>query len=150
MKRKKIIVVIIIIILFLAFIARQFIPLYSLTMMGNWGISLPAAAFCTEVYEKDSGSSFHGDGIRYHIYNYHSEDAISSMVEWSSEERETLYCDSLSDAGKAWLDEIEVSEELHPDYENCVTWYDSQVDNSEIVIFWDKNEKKLYVIESFI
>lgn len=119
-------------------------------MRGNWGISLPATAFCTEVYEKDSGSSFHGDGIRYHIYSYHSKDAIYSMVEWSSEERETLYYDSLSDAGKAWLGEIEVSEELHPDYENCVTWYDSQEDNSEIVIFWDKNEKKLYVIESFI
>ena len=149
-KKKKIVVAMIAVALFLAFCIRQFIPLYSLIMRGNWGISLPLTALCEQVYEKDTGASFHGDGNRYHIFTYQNEGAIDSMVEWSTEERKTRYFDSLSEAAEEWLAEIEVSEELHPDYVECVAWYDSQMDNSEIIIYWDKDAKRIYVIESIM
>lgn len=34
----------------------------------NWGINLPKN--CKEVFRADSGASFHGDGERYHVFQY--------------------------------------------------------------------------------
>lgn len=43
---------------------------YSSVLQANWDISLPSAAKCDQIYAKDSGASFHGDGVRFHVFTY--------------------------------------------------------------------------------
>ncbi|MBQ6865080.1 MAG: hypothetical protein IJO14_12690 [Clostridia bacterium] len=57
-------------------------PSYASVIKSNWDISLPIKAVLTETYEKDSGASFHGDGVRYHVFSYKYEEII---VFWDSE-----------------------------------------------------------------
>ncbi|MBE6114723.1 MAG: hypothetical protein E7191_06540 [Erysipelotrichaceae bacterium] len=130
-------------------IVRLF-PSYSSVLESNWDVSLPVKAVLTEVYSKQTEDSFHGDGIRYHIYSYRYEDYIDLMFAWSSNERKTIYYSSLSETASAWLDEIEVPITERPKYYACSNWYRSQSDNSEIIIFWDSEINMLYIIESFI
>lgn len=152
MKKKRTIISILVCVLMLAGIGcwRVMPPSYSRTLNANWGISLPVKALCEQVYEKDSGSSFHGDGIRYHVFSYEYEDYIDLMFAWAGTEFTTLRDGSYSEAAAAWLDEIEVPEDQRPDYENCAYWYKAQEDNSELIIFWDNNLNRLYIVESFL
>ena len=148
---KRIIVSLICIFLLVGIVCWQIMPpSYSHTMKINWGISLPVKALCTEVYEKDSGSSFHGDGIRYHVFSYKYEDYIDLMFAWSHTEFNTIFHGSYSEAATEWLDEIDVPDDQRPNYENCCYWYKSQEDNSELIIFWDNSTNLLYVVESFL
>ena len=57
-------------------------PAYSRVLQANWGVALPAEALLTEEHEQDSGASFHGDGIRYHVYSYADADPIRTMLLW--------------------------------------------------------------------
>lgn len=129
---------------------RTIIPSYSSVMKTNWGISLPIKALWKEIYEKDTGASFHGDGIRYHVFSYEYEDYIDLMFAWRHQEDATIFHASYSEAAEEWLEEISVPEEYHPDYEKCFYWYKAQDDNSELIIFWDNDKNWLYVLESFL
>ena len=121
---------------------------YSRVLNANWGISRPYKALYSEVYAKDSGVN--GDGIRYHVFSYKYEDYIDLMFAWSSNNnRKTLFHDSYSEAAEEWLDEIEVPFEWRPDYEKCFYWYKAQEDNSQLIIFWDDNANRLYIVEEF-
>jgi len=148
-RKRWIIILIIIIVIGVLCLWSLLPPSYSTALKANWGISLPWQARCTEIYEKDSGPSFHGDGIRYHVFSYRYEDYIDLMFAWSTTERSTLYYSTASQAATAWLDEIEVPEEQRPNYPQCAAWYKSQRDHSEILIFWDAELNRLYVVESF-
>lgn len=123
---------------------------YSSVLDANWSFSLPKDAKCEEVYEKDAGLSFHGDGVRYHVFSYQNEEPIEALFEWSETESDTLFAGGYSNAAEAWLDEIEVPQEERPEYESCVYWYASQADNSEIIIFWDDVRERIYIVESFM
>ena len=48
----------------------------------NWDIKLPKP--CKEIYAVDSGASFHGDGERYHIFEYKNEDDINLSLNWEN------------------------------------------------------------------
>lgn len=148
-KRALTIAVILIIILTGIGILRLF-PSYASTIKSNWDISLPIKAVLTETYEKDSGSSFHGDGVRYHIFSYKYEDYIDLMFAWTPNEHKTNFYPTTREAAEAWLDEIDVPAEQRPDYSKCCSWSKSQDDNSEIIIFWDNELNKLYIVENFI
>ena len=120
MKRKHILLTVAACLLLLAgILGWQLLSSYNLTLRLNWGISIPFWARPTQCYEKDSGPSFLGDGIRYHIFSYQYEDFIDQMFAWGSVDRETIYCDSLTQAAETWLDEIEVPAEYRPDYDAC-------------------------------
>ena len=114
---------------------------YARVLNANWGIFLPFKALCSEVYEKDSGASFHGDGIRYHVFSYKYEDYIDLMFAWGSN-------NGYSDTIEEWLDEIEVPEAWRPDYERCFCWDTVQNDNDKLIIFWDNDKNQLYIVES--
>ena len=148
-KRALTIAVILIIILTGIGILRLF-PSYASTIKSNWDISLPIKAVLTETYEKDSGSSFHGDGVRYHIFSYKYEDYIDLMFAWTPNEHKTNFYPTTREAAEAWLDEIDVPADERPDYSKCYSWSKSQDDNSEIIIFWDNELNKLYIVENFI
>ena len=83
MKKKKILLLIVIVLVSVWTIYRAIIPSYSSVLEANWGIELPTKALCKEVYEADTGPSFHGDGVRYHVFSYRYEDYIDLMFEWS-------------------------------------------------------------------
>ena len=150
--RKKQIIVIVLIcaVLLCGAIGWNVMNDYSRVLEANWGFHLPAYARCKEIYAKDSGASFHGDGIRYHVFSYKYEDFIDTMFVWTGNDHATIYSGSLSQAAQAWLDEIQVPEEWRPDYGNCLYRYLSQEDNSEIVVFWNAEENRLYILESFL
>lgn len=122
---------------------------YSNILKENWNISLPKKASFAEVYCDDSGSSFHGDGIRYHVFAYENEKPVETILPWSSKEKETRYYGSYEESIEHWLGEIAVPEEEKPDCEQCVYWYEKD-ELDEIIICWDKNKDKIYVIESFV
>jgi len=123
---------------------------YSKILQANWNFEIPKEAKYSQSYTKDSGASFNGDGIRYHIFNYENEEYIENLFAWSSEEKATIFSSSFSEATTSWLKEIDVPVEYHPDYTKCLYWYQAQEDNSELIVCWDKVTKSLYIIESFM
>lgn len=123
---------------------------YNITLEVNWQISIPSKAHYSETYSKDSGSSFHGDGIRYHIFSYKDHSYVGEMLEWESDDKETIYYSNYSNTVNVWLDTIDVPSEYRPDYSECLFWYNSQDDNSEIIILWDRGNRTIYVVESFL
>ena len=117
----------------------------------NWNIEFPIWG-CKEIYNIDSGPSFHGDGMRYHIFQYSNTDAISGAVPWAEQEGQSRHGKSFCAVTEEWLDELEVPTEYRPNYHvsDYYFYYDIQSDNSEIVIFFDEEEIKLYIVERFL
>lgn len=151
MKKKRIVLAAVAVILIAGCcIGWKVFSAYSRVIEANWGITLPWKARLTEIYEKDSGASFHGDGVRYHVYSYKYEDYIDLMFAWPPTEYPTIYYGTTSEAAEAWLDEIDVPAEERPDYEKCSSWHKSQEDNSEIIFFWDSEQNHLYIVENFL
>ena len=122
---------------------------YSSVLKINWNIKLPKNII-KEIYSANSDSSFHGDGIRYHIFSYKNENKVEELFNWSIEEKETIFYSSYSESVNNWLNKIKVSKENYPNYSNCKYWYNKKDDNSEIIILWDSKENKLYIVESFL
>lgn len=123
---------------------------YSNVLKINWGFSLPRESHYLNTYSHSSGASFTGDGIRYHVFSCENIDPIDKMFAWQLTEQETNYYSSYSTAVDEWLDKINVPPRDRPDYGDCSYWYQSQDDGSEIIIFWDIDQGKLYVVESFL
>lgn len=123
---------------------------YNTTLQANWGISIPSKAHYAETYSKDSGASFHGDGIRLHTFSYKDQALISEWFSWKTDGEDSSFYKHCSNDVNAWLGEIDVPSEYRPDYSACSYWYDSHEDNSEIVILWNKEKKTIYVAESFL
>ena len=123
---------------------------YSTVLNANWGFELPSKSHYTEVYSKDSGASFHGDGIRYHIFSYEEDEPIREMFDWSNVEEKTIYSASYEAAVTEWLNNIDVPAEKFPNYSECLYWYESQEDNSEIIVMWDSSKNRVYIAVSFL
>lgn len=150
LKKKKWLIVILIIIGLIGIGISRIFPSYSSVLKANWGISLPVKAFLSEEYEKDAGVSFHGDGVRYHVFSYKYEDYIDLMFAWPPTEYPTNYYSTTSEAAEAWLDEIDVPNDKRPYYSYCSSWHKSKDDNSEIIFFWNSEMNLLYIVENFI
>ncbi len=152
MRKKKLITILIIIIIGLSLsgiIIYTKSTNYSNILKINWKIELPKNSI-KEIYSADSGASFLGDGIRYHIFSYKKDEQIKEMLDWTKEEKETIFYSTYKESINAWLNKIKVSKENYPNYSNCKYWYNKQEDNSEIIILWDNKENKLYVVEEFL
>jgi len=128
----------------------RLVPSYSRVLEANWGVELPAKALLKLEYEQDSGASFHGDGMRFHIYSYKYEDYIDLMFAWIPGEPETLYHPTAREAAESWLSEIDVPQGQRPDYAACSVWYKAKSDNSELLIFRDSEKNLLYVLENLL
>ena len=151
MKKKKILLLIVVVLVSSWTIYRSIIPSYASVLEANWGIELPVKAICKEVYSEDTGPSFHGDGIRYHVFSYRYEDYIDLMFAWSGNlENKTLFYQSYSEAADVWLGELVIPQEQYPDYDSCFCWYKNEHDNSEIIIFWNPEINRLYIVEKMI
>ena len=71
------------------------------------------------------------------------------MFNWELIEKETEIYSSYSEFIRRELDRISVPDEKRPDVSKCKYWYNKKLDD-EIVICWNEEENKLYVIELFI
>lgn len=151
MKKKRILLAIFVALISIWAIYQSIVPSYSSVLEANWGIELPMKALCKEVYRKDTGPSFHGDGIRYHVFSYRYEDYIDLMFAWSGNmENKTLFYQSYPEAADIWLGELDIPQEQYPDYDACFCWYKNAHDNSEMIIFWNPEINRLYVVENII
>lgn len=150
MKKKRVTLIILVLVLAAAAIIWQLVPSYSSVLEANWGFELPVKALCRQVYEADTGASFHGDGVRYHVFSYRYEDYIELMFAWRHMESATLYYGSYSEAANQWLAELDVPQGQCPNFEDCFYWYKSENNNSEILVFWDPSGNKLYIVENLL
>ena len=114
------------------------------TIAYNWNLQEFKEADLKEVYHRDSGESFHGDGIRYHVFEYDDNEYTDGMFDWKPAE------DSASaNTAEGWLDEIGVSQGQRPEYGNCTFWREKK-DGNELIVFRSEAEKRLYVAEAFM
>lgn len=82
-------------------------------------------------------------------YLYQNEKYIEKMFEWQTEEKTTEIRSSYSEFIREELDRIEVLDKERPEYSKCKYWYKKDLDD-EIVICWNEDNNKLYVIELLI
>lgn len=121
---------------------------YTFVLQENWDITIPISSGCKEIYKK-SETSFHGDGVRYHVYSYTNIDVIKSMFLWSNVQSNTKYFSTYSETSEEWLNKLGVPYNERPQYFNCSYWYEIK-ENNELLICWDKKESKIYILESFL
>lgn len=153
MKKKKIVIFVMLIVFAFGVVVGYLgtrLSDYSTTLNANWDIELPAASRYSEQYSQTTGESFHGDGLRYHIFSYRNAEPIAEMCTWDTESGSTIFEQTYEEAVTEWLGRLGVPDEYLPDCSNCVFWYASRADHSEIVIMWNSTESKLYIAESFL
>lgn len=124
---------------------------YAPVLRANWDLALPDA--CRETYEIDSGESFQGDGVRYHVYALEDADALAAVLEdWSGRAGQSTDENRLTEKAEEYLTELSVPVEEQPAYENCLCWFKAGEDDSrdQILLLLDKEAGRLYVMESFM
>lgn len=119
---------------------------YGPVLRANWGVSIPAAAGCRQVYEADSGPSPFGDGLRCHVFTAARPERLLAMAAWRvPTAEEQARAENL-------LDRLLVTPEFWPEDGRCLFW--SAVGESdprdELLLFLDEERGLLYVLESFL
>lgn len=110
----------------------------------NWSIELPKPY--EEIYSIDSGPSFHGDGERYHIFDYKNKDDIELSLKWKDDKNLSME----SKIGEV-LDNLSVSQEYMPKFESKYQYYSKrEQDSSTIYLIFIPDIKRLYVIEDIL
>lgn len=121
---------------------------YADCMNRNWHLNLPETD--VEIYVKDSGASFTGDGIRYHILQYDEEsaDIILKSFDWEAGELDS----ELADKMEEWLDSIDVPLEDRPKQNEWkhTTLLRKEYNRDHLIMFFDEDTNQLYVVEYFL
>ena len=109
---------------------------YADCMNRNWHLNLPETD--VEIYVKNSGASFTGDGIRYHILQYDEESADINS--------------ELADKMDEWLDSINVPSEDRPKQNEWkhTTLLRKEDNRDHLIMFFDEDTNQLYVVEYFL
>ena len=99
---------------------------------------------------KDSGASFTGDGIRYHILQYDEEsaDIIIKSFDWEAGELNSELADKMDE----WLDSINVPSEDRPKQNEWkhTTLLRKEDNRDHLIMFFDEDTNQLYVVEYFL
>lgn len=120
----------------------------SFTFERNWDLELPKDLH--EVYHKDTGSSFHGDGTFYTIYQINDTDSMESLVDWTDVPSPTRLTDSYEDFATQCLDELDVPSDERISLDQCQYYYQVKEDGSELLLAYNPKTDYLYVIENRI
>lgn len=115
---------------------------YSKIIELNWGIRLSGSY--KEIYSIDSGASFHGDGERYHIFEYNPKEDIINALEWRYDENKCIE-QSISEI----LERLNVPDEYSPGFKYKYQYYFKEKKSSTICILLNDDEGLMYVIEHF-
>lgn len=152
MKKKNLITVLlaIIISLFLLFLVvvynftKEFNN-YTNIVDTNWDIQLPKNLI--EFYKADSGPSFHGDGERYHVFEFENSDDFTSSIQWCHNKNLVFECNI-----EEILEELNIPKEFYPDFQCDYEYYfkTDLEDSSEIYIVFIPDLNKVYVIEHIL
>lgn len=139
---KFIVLTVLVIIVFLAtFLYVQINKPYAEVIDINWSIKLPDSY--KEIYSIESEATVHGDGERYHVFQYAKENDINQAVNWESNKDK-----SIETKVNKVLSELSVSKENMPDFQNNYKYYTELKDKmSKIYLVYFPDTKKLYVIE---
>lgn len=106
----------------------------------NWNLDLPRNY--EEIYYKDSGPSFNGDGERYSVFEYENLEEIKDAIEWKDKSS------SIEVNMVSILRKLKVPEEYYPNYnDNCKYYHYIEGDNSKIYMILDINLNKVYIVE---
>ena len=143
MKRKLLFIIIIFFIIFIGknYIKEKFSTPYHEIVYLNWKISIPKEY--KESYSIDSGASFHGDGERYHIFQYEDEEGISAFVSWEDYKNRDL-----EKKIKDILYSLEVPKDKKPDFQKHYFYYTiKKNDNSKLYLLFFRDTKELYIVE---
>lgn len=107
----------------------------------NWKLNLPRQY--EEIYYKDSGESFHGDGERYSVFQYNTLEEINNAIELNSKN------DNIEPSVTKILEKLKVSKDYYPDFNNDYKYYYKiKEDTSQLYIILDSNLKKAYIVEN--
>ena len=121
---------------------------YADCMNRNWHLNLTETD--VEIYVKNSGASFTGDGIRYHILQYDEEsaDIILKSFDWEAGELNS----ELADKMEEWLDSIDVPLEDRPKQNEWkhTTLLRKECNSDHLIMFFDEDTNQLYVVEYFL
>ena len=121
---------------------------YAHCINSNWHLSLPETDVV--IYVKNSGASFTGDGIRYHILQYDEENAaiILKSFDWKAGELDN----ELAVKMEEWLDDIDVPSEERPKQNEWkhTTSLRKEDNRDRLIMFFDENTNQLYVVEYFL
>lgn len=113
------------------------------TLKLNWNITIPNNI--EEVYHKDSGASFHGDGQRYTICNGNN---IYNFYDNFIEEKNT----ELEEEINSLYSSLEISKENQCNFEHKYLWkkIDDKEDGSYMYILYDREVEKIYFYENIL
>lgn len=125
---------------------------YTYVLKVNWGVELPKAG-AKEIFAYTQ-PSFHGDGIRYHVIDYPIGNE-SKKIQDTTFQLEKMFLDSSHPTGEQiktveqLLEQIDVSEDVIPDWEKCNLFFLTQEDHSELFLFYWSGTGTVYIVESF-
>lgn len=148
MRRKMLGVSLLLLVLLAAaafFLATAFGGGYERIIHLNWELSLPRSSGC--LYETDSGASFHGDGLRYHVLEYASDSGLAEALEKQTEERSPAECP----AAEIW-EALSVPTDWQPDLTacRCFTKAHPTDGRNQLWLLLSADGTRLYAAESFL
>lgn len=110
----------------------------------NWSIDV--SKNYDEIYSIDSGASFHGDGERYHIFQYkNSSDLLSSLNLMSGKNTD------MESNVMEILNSLQIPAEYIPDFQRDYQYNaTTATDSSRIFFIFVPDTKKLYIIEHIL
>lgn len=116
---------------------------YMHTIRINWSINLPDSN--KEIYSKNWGMDWMGDGESYHVFQYHDNKIIIKSLDWNEGSNISMESEVLK-----LIDTLGVSKEYIPDFQDSYKYFTKiKTDGySTIYLIYFEDTKKLYVIEN--
>lgn len=118
---------------------------YERTIALNWDLELPRSSGC--LYETDSGASFHGDGLRYHVLEYAPGSGLAEALERQTAELSPADCPA-----EAIWEELSVPMDWRPNPEacRCFTKEHPTDPRNTLCLLLSADGTRLYAAESFL
>lgn len=118
---------------------------YFFVFRQNWSIAMPTNAKL--LYQANSEANIHGDGERYHVFQYDKTPAFPESMKSISavpeEERE--------DVLKILSSGITVEQKYLPDFDGATLGMKAKKgDSSRVYLYYVESSKTLYMIEDFL
>lgn len=122
---------------------------YRPVLKANWGLDLPDVR---QVRETDSGPSFQGDGLRYHVFDCDGAAAAEALAAWSGREGAEAAGSEVEALAEEYLEMLAVPAAERPPYGSCLYWIKAGKDDARdrILLFLDGASGRLYTVESFM
>lgn len=126
----------------------------TLEMYINWN-KAPSMKGC-EIEFYDDNSGWMGDGDRYHILQYDSEESLTKGFEWCDlqtlDERNAVngyVARTIQDICESSLEHLSIENDLRPDFDNVLGFYFKK-DLDCLILLIDKDLLRMYVFQVFI